>query len=99
MSGPAFAAGGSFTGKLAQVWAGDANVRNLGWIAPAGALANSPCANPTYLWLDLNDALGKVHFATALAAIAAGKTVTIYGDDSGTCLSGYERVRGLIVYQ
>jgi hypothetical protein len=99
VSGPANAAG-SFTGSLTQVWAGDNNVRNLGWIALAGALSTPACGNTTYLWLDLNDSIAKVHFfATALAALTAGKSVTIYSDGNGSCNGSYERVRGVIVDQ
>jgi hypothetical protein len=90
---------GYFTGTLHQVWAGDANVRNLGWVAPAGNLTAPACGSANYLWLDLNDPLGKIHFSTALAALAAGKTVTIYGDGAGSCNGSYERVRAVIVNQ
>ena len=94
--GPAIAAG-AYTGTLAEVWAGDDTYPTRGWITLPTGMNTPACASAIYFVLDLTDPIAKFHFSAALAAIAVGKTVTLYGAGTPCDGSGYERLRGIVV--
>src|SRR5262245_48813646 len=97
VNGAAMAAG-TYVGTITEVWAGDESTTSTGWIRLAGTISTPACASPVWFVMDLTDPVAKIHYAAALAALAAGKSVKLYGN--GTCYSSsYERLRGVVVQQ
>ena len=91
-------AAGNYVGTITELWAGDENTPSTAWIQLAGTMNTPACASNNWFVMDLTDPVAKVHYAAALAALAAGKSVKLYG--AGTCYSSsYERLRAIVVRQ
>lgn len=96
-NGPVFA-GGYYVGPIAEIQAGDTtNPPRRGWIQVVGNMSTPACASASWFVLDLTDTVVMLQYATAVSALANGKSVRIYG--TGTCDGSYERVMSIGVQQ
>jgi hypothetical protein len=96
ISHPVFAVG-SYLGRLEEVWANSEGVDNVGWVKPVGSITNPACTNAGWYAVDLTDPAKKHALSFALAALAAGREVRLYG--TGTCYASgtYEYLRAVAV--
>lgn len=93
---PLFAVG-SYVGRLEEVWVNSEGSQDIGWVKPVGAIVNSSCTSTGWFIVDLTIPSVKQALTFALAALAAGREVRLYG--TGACSSGnsYEYLRAVAV--